>query len=453
MRNSKPHRLFRVLVGALLLAGLARAAEPDFQWVVRAGGPMHDKTRGLAADAKGHVWATGEFTGTAQFGEHTVTARGGMDFFIAKYGAGGKCLWFRQGGGAKTDRGYDVEVDRQGNAYVTGHYESEDADFGDGKTLPQRGGYDVFVAKYDPEGKLLWLHTFGGAAYDYGHGIGVDGRGRCVATGAVAGPADLGRGLVDLGPGSHIFLVRYDASGRQELAQASHGGSGSGQALAVDGDGSIWISGNASGEVDFGGAVRSVPGKDILLVRFDPNGRALWAAGAGGNADGVSTGVVVDRAGNAYIGGMFKKVAVFGSDTFTSAGEYDVFTAKFDPHGKLLWGRHGGSPEIDYCLGMAAEPGGGCIAVGEYGDGATFGDRTLRSRGGRDLYVARYDAEGRMAQLLDAGGPGEDQTYCIARDGKGHVFLSGAFSGSTTLGKNSFTTLGSNDVFLAKVKL
>ena len=48
----------------------AEANSPaEFQWAISAGGSQHDKTRGIAVDGDGNVILTGEFTGTASFGE------------------------------------------------------------------------------------------------------------------------------------------------------------------------------------------------------------------------------------------------------------------------------------------------------------------------------------------------------------------------------------------------
>src|ERR1044071_9185803 len=104
---------FPVVLSALLCAlPLAvRAADPSFTWAVRAGGARHDKTRGLATDRDGNVYMTGEFGATADFGKQTLTSKGDLDFFVAKYSPSGECLWARQGGGLKTDRGYSVAVD------------------------------------------------------------------------------------------------------------------------------------------------------------------------------------------------------------------------------------------------------------------------------------------------------------------------------------------------------
>lgn len=83
-------------------------AAPTFEWAISAGGTLHDKTRGMALDAEGNVLLTGEFTGTATFGEHSLTSVGAMDFFVAKVDSRGKFLWVRSGGGEKIDRSIRV---------------------------------------------------------------------------------------------------------------------------------------------------------------------------------------------------------------------------------------------------------------------------------------------------------------------------------------------------------
>ena len=56
-----------------------------------------------------------------------------------------------------------------------------------GTKLVNRGEYDIFVAKYDRDGKLAWIQTAGGKGYDYGHGIAVDDKGDVIVTGAAVG--------------------------------------------------------------------------------------------------------------------------------------------------------------------------------------------------------------------------------------------------------------------------
>jgi len=145
-------RHYVLVILGLFLGNTLHAAEketpPQFEWVIQAGGKLHDKTRGIAVDGKGNVYLT-------------LTSNKLMDFFIAKVDPKGKFLWVRSGGGSKIDRGYAITVDDLGNSYVTGHYESTDAKFED-VSLPNSGDYDIFVAKYNSSGKMLWIKTAGG---------------------------------------------------------------------------------------------------------------------------------------------------------------------------------------------------------------------------------------------------------------------------------------------------
>lgn len=445
------------IVSLLLAAALpviCLAAEPSFVWSVRAGGAKYDKTRGLCTDRAGNVYMTGEYAETADFGKEKITSRGDYDFFVAKYSPEGECLWVRGGGGAKTDRGYSVAVDGQGNVFVTGHYQSADATFGDGPALPLRGDYDVFTAKYDASGKLLWIRTAGGEKYDYGHGIGVDGAGNCYVTGGIVGDATYGDKAVINPTGSHLFVVKYSPTGELVWVRESKGASANGQGIAVDAAGNSWSTGSTVGDAEFDGVTLKAAGKDLLVVKYSPDGKALWAAGGGGNSDGLGTGVGIDRQGNAYVGGMLKGTATFGSTTFKSAGDYDMFAAKFDPQGQPVWAHSGGGAETDYCLGIAADPDGGCYAVGEIVGATSFEGQSITSTGGRDLYVAHYDASGKPVSIRPGGSERDDLCYCIALDGKGSAYLSGAFNYTTKYGTTApITSTGGNDIFLTKLKL
>ena len=99
---------------------------PTFEWAISAGGTLHDKTRGIAVDREGNVLLTGEFTGTATFGEQTLTAAGAMDFFMAKVDPHGKFAWVRSGGGDLIDRGYAVAT------FYSGDIDPDRPDFTDG---------------------------------------------------------------------------------------------------------------------------------------------------------------------------------------------------------------------------------------------------------------------------------------------------------------------------------
>src|SRR5690606_10036510 len=146
--------------------------EGDVLWVRSGGGPTADTARDLALDAAGNVYVTGRFQGVATFGDTTLTSTGHYDVFLAKYTPDGAVLWARRGGGPTADVGYTVAVDAGGDAYVTGYFH-QTATFG-GITLTSAGRNDIFLTKYAADGTIRWAQSAGGERTDVGHGITVD---------------------------------------------------------------------------------------------------------------------------------------------------------------------------------------------------------------------------------------------------------------------------------------
>src|SRR5690606_38757563 len=87
-----------------------------------AGGAIFSAGYGIALDASDNVYVTGEFTGLGYFGTTSVGSTGGSDIFVAKYNTSGSLLWVNHLGGPESDFGNSIAVDGSGNAYVTGGF-------------------------------------------------------------------------------------------------------------------------------------------------------------------------------------------------------------------------------------------------------------------------------------------------------------------------------------------
>src|SRR5439155_1564249 len=139
-------------------------------WAKQAGGIDADRGEGIAVDSSGNSTVTGFFALTATFGpgeanQTVLTAAGSNDIFVAKYDSTGLLVWAKQAGGANVDGGDGIAVDSSGNSYVTGFFFST-ATFGPGEVnqtvLTAVGSDDIFVAKYDSTGLLVWAKQAGG---------------------------------------------------------------------------------------------------------------------------------------------------------------------------------------------------------------------------------------------------------------------------------------------------
>ena len=426
---------------------------PTFEWVVSAGGTLHDKTRGIAVDPAGNVLLTGEFTGTATFGEHSLTSVGSMDFFVAKVDPQGNFLWVRSGGGDLIDRGYAISADQAGNCYVTGHYQSAEARFGD-VSINSIGDYDIFVAKYDATGQLMWITSGGGPGYDYGHGIAADHRGNVFVTGAIVGEGFIAAEKLGHAGPSHAFCLSFNADGKLLWNYAADGpGSSSGHAATVDNKGNCYVGGYTGGESSLGGQpIRNPAGKDILVAKFDAQGHVGWVHSGHGSSSAMIHELIADSTGNLWAAGMFQNELELGDRNTANQWRHDMLLTRFDPSGKRLWTKTAGGAGIDYGLGVATDGKGNSFLTGSFTgqvdfDGVPHASRTAAA----DIQIVKYDRAGQQQWFLQAGSDRTDHAYTIVSDGKGNLYLSGACSGDAMFGNHSIPNRGSNDIFLAKL--
>lgn len=131
---------------------------PDGQnlWSKTFAGPDKADGRGVACDSNGNVIFTGKFENRASFGSVMLNSRGGTDIFLAKCDPDGQVLWVLDLGGTYWDEtGLAVVVDQSDNCIVTGYF-GDTVDFG-GVTLTNTSGATAgFIAKYSPTGDVLW---------------------------------------------------------------------------------------------------------------------------------------------------------------------------------------------------------------------------------------------------------------------------------------------------------
>jgi hypothetical protein len=321
------------------------------QWV-RSGGSSFspESGEGIAVTNAGDVLVAGSITGDADFsgdGQADITAQGAGDIFVAKFDASGAFQWANGGGGFLIDEGLGVDVDGAGFAYVTGSFTgSADLD-GDGQTDVRAGGsfaINGFVAKYDPNGSLIWANATGGSMPAFGQDIAVSGAGTSTVTGSFQGDADFsGNGQTDVssaGSGD-VFVARYGADGSLVWVQRAGGTSfDEGFSAAVDDAGNAYATGYFAGDADFDGdgqADVSSAFIDVFVVKYDAASgtfQGIQQAGkeAGGDTADRGRGIAADAAGNAYVTGGFRTDADFDGDgqpDLTSTDGTDVFVVRY----------------------------------------------------------------------------------------------------------------------------
>ncbi len=219
------------------------------------GGNGDDGAYGIAVDASGAAYVTGNATSTNFPTQAPFQAHGSPQgsAFVTKFSPEGNALAYSTYlGGSGQDWGFGIAVDAGGSAYVTGHTSSPNFPTQSPFEGTFQGGAEAFVTKLTPSGEALVYSTYLGGGQDEGRGIAVDGAGSAYVTGFTGSPnfptqspyqATL-HGVQD------AFITKMTPAGSALIYSTYLGGSGdgigngdSGIGIALDGSGSVYVAG------------------------------------------------------------------------------------------------------------------------------------------------------------------------------------------------------------------
>src|SRR6266480_1519865 len=272
---------------------------------------------------------------------------GGIDAFVAKFNAGGTALVYSTYlGGSSDDLGFGIAVDAAGNAYVTGETGSTDFHGASSSMIQSSngGGFDAFVAKFNAGGTALVYSTYlGGSGDEVGQGIAVDAAGHAYVTGFTVStnfPTTAGAFQIDNAGSADAFVTKLNPAGSAPLVYSTYlGGSDPdvGQGIAVDAAGNAYVTGNTVStnfpttagvfQIDNAG------GADAFVTKLNPAGAAplVYSTYLGGSSDDFGQGIAVDAAGNAYVTGYTGSTnfpTTAGAFQIANAGSNDAFVTK-----------------------------------------------------------------------------------------------------------------------------
>ncbi len=465
--------IITVISSLCFLSIISNAQSHSWVQAKSAGGTGQDKATSVTVDASGNTYVAGYFqSNTITFGSFTLTNAGGYDdIFLVKYDANGNVLWAKSAGGTADDDATSIAVDASGNTYVAGTFESSSITFGSITLTNGHTWYgDIFVAKYDTNGNVLWAKSAGGTDYDIANSVAVDASGNTYLTGMFGSPTITFGSTTLTNVGAYnIFLTKYDAAGNVLWAKKA-GGENADEAfsVAVDASGNTYLTGMfCSSSITFGSTtltnangIHQTP--DLFLAKYDAGGNVLWAKSVGGTGYECAYSVAINASGNPYVAGYFNSSTLsFGSTTLTNAGNPDIFLAKYDAGGNVLWAKSAGGTGTDIATSVAVDNSGNPYVVGYFTDSTfTFGSTTLTNAdttsiwGSDDIFLAKYDNAGNVLWAKSAGGTGTDDATSVAVGTSGNPYVVGYFTDSTlTFGSTTLTnadTSNTSDLFLVK---
>ncbi len=352
-----------------------------------------------------------------------------------------------------------------GNEKIEGRYSIKL----DGKIGFEIGKYDkTLPLVIDP---VLDYSTYlGGAGYEYGQSIAVDGAGNAYVTGYTDGtfPMVGGSYQTNFGGTEDVFVVKLNPSGNTLLYSTYLGGTGDewGNGIAVDGSGNAYITGSTSGNFPItGGAIQTVFGggnSDVFVAELNSLGNNLvYSTYLGGGGNDQGQGIALDGSGNAYVTGFTtgEFPTTGGAYQTVFGGSNNAFVAKLNSSGSVLtYSTYLGGSGWDNGLGIAVDGTGNAYVTG-YTEGAFPTTSAAYQKnyggGGADAFVSKLNPSGSaLVYSTFLGGNGNDYGNAIAIDGSGNAYITGSTSGNFPVSGGAYQTAyggGGSDVFVAKL--
>ena len=364
-----------------------------FQWGKRTGSGLNfsfDSIYGVATDSSNNVAVTGTFQDSIDFGcgaiSHTGTS---ADIFVAELNSAGTCIWSKPIGTQFSNIGRAIATDPGGNVLITGSYQGI-ANFGDGNVTAV-GGRDIFVAKFNSSGTLVWKQVFGESGTEEGLGIATDASSNVFVTGYFNGTINFGTGaLTAAGSAADIFVMKLNSSGVTQWAH-NYGDTGNDQAnaIATDPSGNVIVTGGYDvGNTNFGGLttpIANTAGPDTFLVKINTSGVAQWAFLFGLNQSSDSQGgfgVATDSSSNVLLTGTMIGSAHYGTGSLIGGGSQDVVVAKYNSSGVAQWTKRYVNDFSDVGRGIAADANLNVFVVGQFGDAINLGCGNMQGTNG-----------------------------------------------------------------------
>lgn len=394
-----------LIISLVLTIGLVSLINAqNFDWAISGQGKLVDEGNAVCLDAAGNSYITGNFSSNPfLLGKVALTNtslnKASMEMFVAKLDPKGNVVWAIQSKGAGEERGIDIACDKTGHIVVVGNFRGEKATFGTTElSNPTRFPLSTFILRINTLGNILWAKRAG-------------------------------------------------AKSQTEVKSVSTGP-----------DGEIYLTGAFSTATNFGGyEYKSKNGNNptAFVAKYLSNGELKWfeqiyGKGRGGQFALVSGEAVfaTEDSRFVYVTGKFRGNVTFGSGNITSSdfgnaeeggGWHNIYITKYDSDGRGIWTKNVGVKQLNFSTipevkDIVVDKQGSSYITGYFPGVLIFGETEMRgnpSKGSwnHDIFLAKYDSDGNHLWHKNAGGSGADYSHSIALTSNG-VLITGQVVGT-----------------------
>ncbi|MBC7696676.1 MAG: T9SS type A sorting domain-containing protein [Burkholderiales bacterium] len=433
-----------------------------FNWAKKGGSWAYDYGYGIGNDPAGNLYVAGKYEMNAIFNNVTLPCQGNHDIFLAKYNTSGSLTWIKTAGGMSGDYAHALAIDNS-FVYIAGEIEGSGNPvkfIGSNITLYPKGDNDIFVAKYDFNGNILWAKSAGDYNGEKALGVTTDQNGNVFICGYFKNKTVIGNTTLYGNGGSEIFIAKLDPNGNWLWAKKAGGiGRDEAKAIKCDAAGNVYVCGMHANGAKFDNQTLYTSDGYVngFFSKYSTNGSLIWAKSLGGSYDDVAWSITSDIYGKMFISGQFNSSINFGSTNLYTSGSADIFVAAYDINGNAVWAKKAGGYGNDIARGIGTD-GKNIFITGQYGGTATFGSVSKTAADNSDIFISCLNNNGQFLWTSTAGGSAdafEDLGYesgnVICAEPNGNVYASGAMLNGGVFGGTYLSGYSRTDIFITKL--
>ncbi|MEI2694935.1 MAG: SBBP repeat-containing protein [Saprospiraceae bacterium] len=472
-------RIIAIIALSLLFEMLSNAQDfPSWSWVKQSKGFL-STGYALTVNKTKDVYLSCIYQDSVvSVEQYKFTNNGYADALIVKYDSCGNITWTKSFGAEGAEVITSMVTDSYNNLYVAGLYTSLSLRI-DNFIVKNSGmnyDYEVFIMKFNSNGKLMWVNTINGKNTEGDPSIAINSKDELFVTGYTTSNA-IFFGTDSLyntssGPSrGDIYLINYDDEGKVVWSKIFGGANyEDNPRIAIDKLDNIYLTGYFTSKEFIVDSIKltnkSVKNQaylhyDVFLIKITYNGKAIWGNSYGGDKHEYVNSITIDKFNNVYINGLFNSPKIKLDDSTYSLSRMNVldnFAIKVNPNGNIIWtkvfvannqSRINGAIEVDdylnvYITGQTNFPG---ITVDSFQGTNNFAGHT-------DMFLIKLDSNANLIWGTSIGSNSLENVGDMKVISNDELIITGHFASDTLLiGKSTllYESKGGANYFIAKL--
>jgi hypothetical protein len=349
------------------------------------------------------------------------TNHGGKDYLIAKLNADGTLSWMKNFGGSMNDEAWGVAEVGGGEYLIIGSSYSDDGDITD--HIGSTEFADMWVLKLNDDGNIIWQISYGTEGDDTGADVAYNSNHRIIIGGTVS---EVGQNVSEIVGGSDYWIAELDNNGNIQW-ESVYGGIGNEkmQELVCLPNNDMYLGGTS---YSFGSSAFD---GESYIIKVNQDGDQLWDLNVGSTSDN-GIGSIGKICLNEEGGILLSYQSSLLSDGLNCDAHGSFLFAEISADGELLSNWCFGGDGVDKSTAMCADNDGMKWMVGT--TNSNSGDvnpPTGYEDNESNIWLAKCDENGDLLWNQSIGGPEMESAVSMFMNSNGKIYLIGNTNSST----------------------